>query len=179
MICNQNPGKVREFHLWSPSMQSFHHLANDIWARTKCLINYILFRISCAKLFFLNLICFYVLHNGRHMKACITINQTKWYYSGIWMLKSCKNQTRFTFVMLSSEWLSLVICRQRADHFTPTSSGDGSTTSGEYSTIWIASNTLKMAWYKIAFHWKLITNTCTPFQWRDAPHSQLDAGTTT
>ena len=44
------------------------------------------------------------------------------------------------------------------------SSGDGSTLSGDCSTIRTISNTIKMMWYKIAFHLKLTTDTCTQYK---------------
>ena len=59
-----------------------------------------------------------------------------------------------------------VIGYKRADHFTPmmTSSGDSSTLSGDCSTIRTISNIIKMMWYKIAFHPKLTTYTCTQYE---------------
>ena len=45
-----------------------------------------------------------------------------------------------------------------------TSSGDGSTLSGDCSTIRTILNAIKMMWYKIAFHPKLTTDTCTPYE---------------
>ena len=44
------------------------------------------------------------------------------------------------------------------------SSGDGSTLSGDCSTIRTISNTMKMMWYKIAFHPILTTDTCTQYK---------------
>ena len=45
-----------------------------------------------------------------------------------------------------------------------TSSGDCSTLSGDCTTIRTISNTIKMMWYKIAFHPKLTTDTCSQYE---------------
>ena len=67
-----------------------------------------------------------------------------------------------------SELLSLVTCKQRGDHLLQwcdlTSSGDGSTLAGDCSTIRTKSYTIEMMWYKIAFHPKLTTDTCTQYE---------------
>ena len=72
VICYQNQGKVREFHLWSLSMYIFHCLLNDIWTRTK---SQIMFSFACHSPndFFLNFICFHVLHNIRHKMSTIIV----------------------------------------------------------------------------------------------------------
>ena len=62
--------KVREFRLWSLSMHIFHHLVNDIWTRIKSWIIF-LFNNHSPKDFFLNFICFHVLHNIWHKISTI------------------------------------------------------------------------------------------------------------
>ena len=76
------------------------------------------------------------------MKTYITINRTKWYCSSIFM--------KGRIVLL--QWCDL------------TSSGDASISSGDYSTIRTASNTIEMIWHKIAFHLKLITHMYTTWE---------------
>ena len=70
VICYQSQGKVREFHLWCLSMYIFHHLENDIWTRRKSWIRFS-FKYHLPNDFFLNFICFHVLHNVRHKISTI------------------------------------------------------------------------------------------------------------
>ena len=70
VICYQSQGKVREFRLWCLLMHIFHHLANDIWTKTKSWIRFT-FKYHLPNDVFQNFISFHVLHNGRHKISTI------------------------------------------------------------------------------------------------------------
>ena len=70
VICYKSQGKVRKFHLCCLSTHIFHHLANDIWTRTKSWIRFSL-KNHLPNDFFQNFISFHVLHNVRHKISTI------------------------------------------------------------------------------------------------------------
>ena len=102
-----------------------------------------------------------VSHEDIHYKQ-----STKWYCFRICMkFIISHSKTVLPSLCLLSERPSWVVCKQRTDNFTQTMWFDiikwwSHFTRGGF-TIRTASNTIKVIWYKIAFHLKLITDTCT------------------
>ena len=103
------------------------------------------------------------------MEVYITINQTKSYCSKLLTKFVITTKNLFLhslcYLMSCSHWLHVskgqTILLQWCDL---TSSGDGSTLSGDCSTNRTKSNTIKTMWYNIAFHPKLTTDTCTQYE---------------
>ena len=99
------------------------------------------------------------------MKACTTINMTKWHCLKMCVKLIITTKTFLPSSCLLSERLSLVTCKQGADHFTRMMWFDF--IKWRFHFIrgrFHYSESIKYCqniWYKTAFHLNLITDTCT------------------
>ena len=101
-------------------------------------------------------ICEHIWKDQCSMEVYITIHRTKWYCPKL--LIKLVITTKNSFYIHYATWVSCCHWLQVSKGQTIllqwcdlTSSGDGSTLSGDCSTIRIKSNTIKMMWYKLHF----------------------------